>query len=518
MVKVVASCLTLAMVAANDVASLLQAEQKMKFHGECISGKCHPTAKIVETCDTTLPERNLIRDNVMAELKHIGYVQANPQGVVGFLSAQGDDKPSKGSQYFMNYSSDVEHGSLSYQMHSQSDAVVWIGCTPPQGAWYFGCAHYLNKFGGSSRYMPYASMGDDSNHLTMRSTKDSFWGGTMVMVTTADETASTAVIDAFRKHAPHLVPAINTKIVPSLLDSRINLRTGRRGSVFASGCRLAPGNLDDWGPPGSQVRADAKTYLDSREPLLHLDGTSRTTATKPYQMPHHRTRESGNRAEQDLESTFEAMVCQVEQRAYDMGFVQAAVSTLNTSKAVGYDGHSLDFYLNGTRCIIDNGICIQDAQDALYTSGKVPMGVNTMQVAVGVNHRLSGLATYGYVQFGTASAVHDRQSEGSASPWAPRFPDANRFFALIVRSTQEECKELQTTLQITEEEVQKWCTNHSDASEPVHYKERAYLSPVTQTGPDACELLPTKVLQFEKKSFQDTRPTCDPVRIMPADE
>lgn len=465
-------------------------------------------------CDTTLVERNRIRANVLAELKKTGYVQANPLGVAGYVNGDNDSstRPSQDFGYSMNYSNSegANPKPSFYQMYSQRDVIVWIGCSPPQGAWYFGCTEYLDSFAsphdtsahpGSSVVPPsgivsgpFASMGDTLNQLSMRSTSEDFWDATIVMVTTADETAATAVIGAFREHAPQLLPAINIQVVPSLLSSKIKMGTGKGYSVFTTGCRMAPGKLNEW---DSNVRDTVKEYLTHREPLLYLDGTKRTSATKPYQTPLLKPRKSGSHTEQDLESTFEAMLCQVKQRAFDMGFVQAAIRGETTLAPLNATGEN--FYLNGTRCIIDGGNCVQDSQDALYTTASVPLGASTMQVAVGVNHRLSHMATYGYVQYGNFS-VHDRQSEGSAMPWAPQLPKANLFIALIVRSTQEECRELPTDLV-------KWCDSVS--SEQVAYNERAYLNPLTQTGPDASELLPTKVLKFEKKrGLRGERPTC----------
>jgi len=453
---------------------------------------------------------------VLAELEKAGYTQANPNAKTFFANGAGSGtdglhRPSRDFGYGMNISSSpATDQDAFYQMYSEKDIILWIGCSPPRGTWYFGCTEYLDNFAlssdkgldPSSSRVPFpgpseflsgamASMGDSFNQLTMRSTSGDFWDSTIVIITTPDDTAAKAVTAALQIHAPSLVPAVNVQVVASLLSTKINFGTGKEHSVFSTGCRIAPGNLDDF---GSDIRETAKRYLEHQEPLLYLDGTSRVAVANPYQTPPLRPRIGGGRAERALASTFETLLCEVKKRAFDMGFVHLGEeTTLAPMTALGKD-----FYLNGTRCILDGGNCLQDSQDALYTTASV--NGSTMQVALGVNHRLSQMATYGYIQMGGDFSVHDRQSEGSAVPWASQIPNADRFIALIVRSSQNECDEMPADLK-------PWC--YSVSSSKVGYNERAYLNPVTKTGPDASEMLPTKVIRFIKKTFLGKGPTCE---------
>jgi len=472
-------------------------------------------------CDTTLDERNQIRANVLAELEKNGYVHANPHAVAAYANGP-DSRPSKDFGFAMNLSgSSASFVEDFYQMYSQKDVILHIGCSPPQGAWYFGCTEYLDSFAlsasakvfpGTSKVAPtgmflgpFASMGDTMNQLDMRATGANFWDSTYVMITTADETAAVDIANALRLVAPQLRSVeYNTQIVPSLLSPKISIGSGAGHSVFTTGCRLAPAALDRW---DANIRDAVAKYLAHQEPVLYLDGTKRLTEPRPYSTPPLKRRGRGTLGEQSLKSAFEELQCLVKQKAFDMGFVQATEQYETALELMSISGGGHQFYINGTRCILDGGACAQDTQDALYTTGSVPLGANNMQVVIGINHRLSGMATYGYVTIGGNFSVDDRQSEGSAEPWAPDFNHADVFTVLTLRPTAKECTEMPSDLE-------KWC--YSVSADPVGFDERAYLDPVTKTGPAASDLLRTKVLRFSHHGHAhgNERPNCGPVALL----
>lgn len=219
----------------------------------------------------------------------------------------------------------------------------------------------------------------------------------------------------------------------------------------------------------------------------------------PLATPAHRSR-IGGKSEDALKPDFDKLMCSIQQRAWLLGF---ALHTVTESQPVTVEANGEEFYINGTQCILAGaGNCIQDSQDALYTQAKAPLGDTDMQVFVGVNHRLAGMVTYGYVQWAFGSSVHDRQSEGSATPWASSLSEPRHFIALISRATDGLCNELPA-------DVAKWCTSDTSAKEGlITYNERAYMNLRTATGPDPSELLPSRVLSFRTRTPADIPQSC----------
>jgi len=496
--RVAWTCATLAVTASSsdvcnseglcpDENTLLQGGNKLRSTNRHLDRQAF-------TCDTTLDQRDQIREHLLAEVERHGFTSANPQSRTSL--AQGEDslgRPSRDLVYRVNPSNPE---SAFYKMHSPKDVTVWIGCSPPQGAWYFGCTQYLNRFAGAT---PLASMGDSLNQFNMHSTAEDFWGGTFVILTSADIQSAELVRTAIEQHAPTLSNAINIQVLPSELHSSIQLENGRAGALFSTGCRVSPRTVTDWDP---SVQDEAAAYMTHVEPLLVLDGSQSQFDLMPFPTPMLRERTSGNHVELQLQDRYEEFMCRITQHAFDIGFVQ----TLEDSRdsfvpltATSHEGE--EFYLNGTNCILHGGNCLQDSPDALYMQGVAAAA--DMQVVVGVNHRLTGTAQYGYVTVGGAFSVHDRQSEGSAIPWADSLPEADLFTAFTVMQAEEECDDLPA-------DVRAWCFNvmlDEDAS--VQYDERAYLNPITSTGPSQDELLPSTVLRFRLRQSEDTmRPIC----------
>lgn len=450
------------------------------------------------SCDTTLDQRDQIRAQVLAEVEQYGFTLANPNSDISYT--QGEDGLGRPSRDLVFHVNPEDRHDMVYQMHSAKDVLVWIGCTPPRGAWYFGCTQYLNTLGSSVLDLwnaPLASMGDSLNQLTMRSTGEDFWESTFVMITAADRESARVVQAALEQHAPSLSSAINIQVIPSQIRSDLSLEVGRNGAKFSTGCRLSPRSASDW---DSGVRDAAIAYMAHTEPLLVLDGSQSQLAPQPFATPPLRNRASGV-TEVYLQGAFEQLVCRIQQRAFDLGFVPTRRN--GQSSFVPLTPWGGDFYLNGTRCILEGGNCYQDSPDALYMKGDI--GAARMQVVVGVNHRVAGTASYGYVTVGNSFSVHDRQTEGSATPWAGDLPEAHLLTAIVMMQDEEACQGLPA-------DIRSWCFNAGD--DDVDYAERAYLNPYTSTGPDKDELMPTTVLRFRRRRLRDDeRPVCSaPVR------
>jgi hypothetical protein len=450
-------------------------------------------------CDTTLDQRNQIRAQVLAELEGHGFVSARSDSIAPWSSAEGDEvteKPSSAMAYQVN------PGSISYQMGSPKDAIVWVGCSPPPGAWYFGCTKYLNSMGTSSWDLltgPMASMTDSMNHLNIQTTGEEFWESTFVMITAADAQTATVVREALEHSHPALARAINIQIIPTQLNADIRLEMGEEGASFSTGCRLAPGRVSNW---ATDTQDRAAAYMASVEPLLILDGSQSLFPLQPFATPLARQRASGNQVEVQLRGAYDQLVCQVQQRAFDMGFVATREDSTHEMWPLPALGE--DFELNGTQCIVEGGNCFQDDPSCLYMKTHPPGA--PMQVLVEVNHRLTGTASYGYtIAYGTFT-VHDHQTEGSALPWAGNLPESNLFSVVTLMQDENACSDLP-------EDIRGWCYEGDGCNGDVKYVSRAYLSPNTETAPDKNELLPGTVLNFRRLrrgrlAALESRPVC----------
>jgi len=454
------------------------------------------TADPVGTCDTTLKERNDIRKAVLATLQTKDYKQQH--GDAQLVYPPGDPQspiqPSRGAEFSIN-------GASPYQMYSERDVMVWIGCTPPKGTWYWGFSNYVTTFdkhNPSDKHKgPQAALGDSLNQLNTHATSDDFWNSTSVIILTADKTAAMDVIGALDQNAPFLSSAVNVMVIPSLITEKLKLGLGDDYSNFVTGCRLAPGYSSDM---DESLQDAMKLYLSNNEPLLYLDGRDLKREANLYPTPPLTSRSGGGTAEDSLMSAFDELVYKVKQRAFDMGFVAMDEQSL----APLLVGEPPKFYINGTKCIerVAHGSkanCIQDSQDALYTTLKMDFGKgDAMQVFVGFNHRKSKMATYGYVGVSATTTgfdindqhVNGHDAERSAVPWAPHLPNAD-YFIVSTLATRGLCATMPS-------DIQDFCHDMPVLHTAGEYAERAYLNPVTKTGPSPSEVKPSKVLLFKK--------------------
>merc|ERR1712241_1149685 len=91
----------------------------------------------------------------------------------------------------------------------------------------------------------------------------------------------------------------------------------------------------------------------------------------------------------------------------------------------------------------------------------------------------------------------------SAAPWAPRFPNTQNFIVSTLAK-----KGLCVTMPA---DIQNFCQEIPVLHSVVQYNERAYLNPVTKTGPSPSEVKPSKVLLFQKMTMESgqKRPICE---------
>jgi len=245
-----------------------------------------------------------------------------------------------------------------------------------------------------------------------------------------------------------------------------------------------------------------KPFLLNQEPVLYLDGSDLKRKANPYPTPALTSRNGGGTDEDRLMSAFDELVSTVRRRALDMGFAVKNEQSLSPLLV----GDAPKFYINGTKCIErvangSNAVCIQDSQDALYTTLTMGFGEeDAIQVFVGFNHRKSKMASYGYVgvsdpiSFGfdiNDHHINGHDAERSAAPWAPQIPNSE-YFIVSVLAKQGVCATMPA-------EIQGFCHEIPSMHATVEYAERAYLNPVTKTGPSPSEVKPSKVILLQKQ-------------------
>jgi len=128
-------------------------------------------------------------DKVLAELSNQNYTYSKAVMRVKDIQSFG---ANSGNPYFMYDEMPEQRTYLGvpyWPMHS-ADAVLFIGCTPPD-AEYFSWRSYLFRGGGD--HLVFASMGDSSNNLAVKTQGSSAADARIAVVTTGDATTYTDV-------------------------------------------------------------------------------------------------------------------------------------------------------------------------------------------------------------------------------------------------------------------------------------------------------------------------------------
>lgn len=194
-------------------------------------------------------------DKVLAELSNQNYTYSKAVMRVKDIQSFG---ANSGNPYFMYDEMPEQRTYLGvpyWPMHS-ADAVLFIGCTPPD-AEYFSWRSYLFRGGGD--HLVFASMGDSSNNLAVKTQGSSAADARIAVVTTGDATTYTDVSAAL--DVAGLGSATNLEQVElTLFDGESAEYTMlHRASVWNDStvreeCTRSPDSMRFPSPPPSQPR------------------------------------------------------------------------------------------------------------------------------------------------------------------------------------------------------------------------------------------------------------------------
>ena len=166
---------------------------------------------------------------------------------------------------------------------SETDAIVFFGCTPPPAKYFSFRSYIFARFNNLRPTLLFASLGDSTNNLVINTTglttaSDPF-GKTTVVTTTADVNTDNAIREAFVA-AGVPATAMNTDIVPSSL---VKMGQEKLADSFSMLVRVAI--------PENQTQS--QEYLNTTWPIIRVSRPPQQTPL-PFPTPELRKRGSGN--------------------------------------------------------------------------------------------------------------------------------------------------------------------------------------------------------------------------------
>ena len=166
---------------------------------------------------------------------------------------------------------------------SETDAIVFFGCTPPPAKYFSFRSYIFARFNNLRPTILFASLGDSTNNLVINTTglttaSDPF-GKTTVVTTTADVNTDNAIREAFVA-AGVPATAMNTDIVPSSL---VKMGQEKLADSFSMLVRVAV----------SQNHTQGQDYLNTTWPIIRVSPPPQQTPL-PFLTPELRKRGSGN--------------------------------------------------------------------------------------------------------------------------------------------------------------------------------------------------------------------------------
>ena len=185
-----------------------------------------------------------------------------------------------------------------------------------------------------------------------------------------------------------------------------------------------------------------------------------------------------------------------------MGDVQAAQveELLGLAKAKGYTATELGVnpflklidYDSGLDCIDNNVQCLGDNRDSTYTltGAPVQMGAAEMLLVVGVNHTLSGKATY------TTLSVYDNDTQSALGSISDQDMGGDRTYAVLVSRDGSN--------PLAEGNVKSLNAPLSSAS--LRVSERAYVEPSSGVGPNPATISMPRVFLLRPGTGSSGRP------------
>jgi len=361
----------------------------------------------------------------------------------------------------------------------QNEAIILVGQTPPPIAFFsydvYLAARYDTRFPpkNGNNTIVNAYIGDAINKLTIRTNgRHNYpFNQQILLIITADRQVEARVQKAARRggYPPSM---FNTFVIPS---SIVKLGVDNQADTL---WLLQRGAI----PDDPQALAD---YMATPQTVLRVTLQDPVWSADPLSIPRIRVHGTGQ-SEMELLPTLEALRQAIIAK-YDS--IPATEVPVEAFQYQGFTGIQAEQNGHGP------------TSDSLYvgTTGTFMLpGPNSFAVLYGVNHELTGKATYSSLsiyedvsQLGLGSANSHRDFLGSAAEYLPQdTPNVDKLFAYKVAW---DCQGEKYCLEM----INPGCAalNLTEDS-PFKVWFRQYLEPATKTGPDLREVVNDRVILF----------------------
>lgn len=385
--------------------------------------------------------------------------------------------PRAPQQTAPNDNEDADGLSNSYRL-AADEAVVWIGETPPEAA-YFGFTDYLmsRDDGSGDRGSVFASLGETLNNgvLGVAGPSDGVKFGRQAMVIHTPDAGIAERIKRAALRAGVEEAAIN--IAPIDAEST---RLGLEASADTLGVLFRSALYTDEAA-GERWLSVPPAYLFRVTPV------SEPTETAPYGKAPTRPKD----AETDENSTYAEAATELER-----AIIEAYATTHDAIVEPMTEG-TPDPYA----CIAGERSCAGDNRDTIYPATSPflwPVRLKDFLIVHGVDHSQTGKATYANASLyavqhlAGVAAVSSKSWSGSAARYLPDHPLADKLYAYkIARACNgdEFCLEVPAAP----------CPGGIAPGALAVVAFRAYLEPTSNTGPDPALLVPDGVLRFKTR-------------------
>lgn len=358
------------------------------------------------------------------------------------------------------------------------EAVVLITKTPPECDYFSYCGFIFYKYyekDQASKWV-WTSFNDPLNNLTIKTSgtpngdEGNPYNQDTVIILTADKNTDQRVRSALIANG-YPEDIINTYVIPS---SMVKLGIGPEYDTIVFGHRVALFTDEEAG----------QEYVNKVSLAYRVTPTS-PGEFDPFPAPELRVRGTG-KTEVDYQPALDEL----------RHAIIAKYSDLNAEELV------TSVWLSESYDAVQRGVFVAgESRDTIYmrsdsfTLGDAP---NECVIVYGVNHALSGKATYANLNFyGEAlwngvAGIYSIDYAGSAEPFLPNNPLAKYLY--VVKFVRTGSSEKTTVVVPTGPGVQGVGLN-----ELAFIGFRAYLEPATKVGPNNTELLYDRVIKFSPK-------------------
>jgi len=485
------------------------------------------------SCDTSDEERLLLNENSLSNKKVSSNFQVvtgklyfnkgsigNPNGKYGILEFPTPARPFGFNAYCKKMGKKLNMVDREQKLCGMnfalgpSDAVVWLGCTPPKSE-YFSLAVCLSLRFKPKMWGSQAQFGDAINQLVVNTTsydKKNPFCKTALFVSTADAETFELIRDAYVE-AGFPEKAINAYAIPEeLVHFKHGIWYFNKYDLFAWQFRVN----------GVKQKEAADEYFSTNQTVYLLQKFSGMDFNlgfgkppqpkKPMPIPPLRTREDGTSEFEMHSQALGSLISSVQQHFEDDGY----------SLVYSYElQHKTP---NITRCMVDPDYspalppqakelynisfsgCDWFTRDALYSFSPddVSLEFSTMTasrvfVLVGLNQVLMGKCTHYNLLFSSGEFgqfespdhgfyISNNDADGSATRYGKYIPSVDKMMVWKF-GRPGFCKHKEN----------KWCTEITDEQIPglTYIAERKYLNPASKVGASPYEVIPSTILVFE---------------------